>query len=559
MRLNSSPLTMPGGRAPGLGHQHHLLLRQPGRDDQPAARQLRQQRDIDAAVDDEFLEPHHAGMHHLEFDPREIAAHPREQLGHQDRAQGRGDAEDDAAAGMGVLGADFVAGALDVAQDAGGAFQQLLAGLGQPDAAIGAGEQRHAELLLEPLHMPGQRRLREVQMRRGAGDAAEFGDADEVIEAAQFHGRRSLNRSDRRSPCRVVMERIKTSVFARCRRRGLGCSSRSVVSVEGAVMEFGWYHEIHRQVPRANAMPTRSSRRFQQAEAADRWGLDGFWLAEIHQQARRSVLSAPMNVAGRDRRRTKRIKVGTAVQVLPLTHPLRLAEETATVDQISRGRLMLGVGRSGNPRGYARLRRAIFGKPRALLRDARHPGEGVDRRTSSRTRASITALTMRARCRGLSRSRTRRSASPAPARTPSRCSAQLGYPLFVSVRSGSLAGLAPDLKTVSRRLQARPGIPASGEVLSAAVDACVAIPIKRRSTRPSRASWPGTRPTPPGSRARPTCAAAPNSKMCARQPTEHAARQGGRRRPRAGDRPAAAVAGRARRSTASWSNSISAR
>jgi alkanesulfonate monooxygenase SsuD/methylene tetrahydromethanopterin reductase-like flavin-dependent oxidoreductase (luciferase family) len=51
--------------------------------------------------------------------------------------------------------------------------------------------------------------------------------------------------------------------------------------------------------------------------------------------------------------RTKRIKVGTAVHVLPLTHPLRLAEETATVDQVSRGRFILGAGRSGNPRGYA--------------------------------------------------------------------------------------------------------------------------------------------------------------------------------------------------------------
>ena len=92
---------------------------------------------------------------------------------------------------------------------------------------------------------------------------------------------------------------------------------------------------------------------FEQVEAADRWGLDVFWLAEIHQQARRSVLSAPMNVAGQIAARTKRIKIGTAVHVLPLTHPLRLAEETATVDVVSRGRFILGAGRSGNPRGYA--------------------------------------------------------------------------------------------------------------------------------------------------------------------------------------------------------------
>ena len=59
----------------GLCHQDHFLLRQPGREDQPAARQLRQQRDIDAAVDDELLEPHHAGMHRLQLDPRIVLAH----------------------------------------------------------------------------------------------------------------------------------------------------------------------------------------------------------------------------------------------------------------------------------------------------------------------------------------------------------------------------------------------------------------------------------------------------------------------------------------------------
>jgi len=40
------------------------------------------------------------------------------------------------------------------------------------------------------------------------------------------------------------------------------------------------------------------------------------------------------------------------VQVLPRCHPLRLAEEAATVDQLSHGRLMFGVGHSGVAQTY---------------------------------------------------------------------------------------------------------------------------------------------------------------------------------------------------------------
>jgi alkanesulfonate monooxygenase SsuD/methylene tetrahydromethanopterin reductase-like flavin-dependent oxidoreductase (luciferase family) len=47
------------------------------------------------------------------------------------------------------------------------------------------------------------------------------------------------------------------------------------------------------------------------------------------------------------------VRIGIAVSVLPLSHPIRMAEEAATVDQISRGRLDFGVGRSGFPTAYA--------------------------------------------------------------------------------------------------------------------------------------------------------------------------------------------------------------
>jgi alkanesulfonate monooxygenase SsuD/methylene tetrahydromethanopterin reductase-like flavin-dependent oxidoreductase (luciferase family) len=76
------------------------------------------------------------------------------------------------------------------------------------------------------------------------------------------------------------------------------------------------------------------------------------WLGEIHFTPTRSVISASLQVASAIASRTERLHVGTAVQVLPLNHPLRIAEEVATVDHISRGRFEFGIGRSGVVRTY---------------------------------------------------------------------------------------------------------------------------------------------------------------------------------------------------------------
>jgi alkanesulfonate monooxygenase SsuD/methylene tetrahydromethanopterin reductase-like flavin-dependent oxidoreductase (luciferase family) len=87
-------------------------------------------------------------------------------------------------------------------------------------------------------------------------------------------------------------------------------------------------------------------------EASEAWGLDGVWLGEIHFNGSRSVQSAPVALASFIAGRTRRVRIGTAVQVLPLSNPLRIAEEVATVDQLSQGRFDFGIGRSGSPRAY---------------------------------------------------------------------------------------------------------------------------------------------------------------------------------------------------------------
>jgi alkanesulfonate monooxygenase SsuD/methylene tetrahydromethanopterin reductase-like flavin-dependent oxidoreductase (luciferase family) len=114
--------------------------------------------------------------------------------------------------------------------------------------------------------------------------------------------------------------------------------------------EFGMFHEFQRTAAMTEEEAFATS--FEQVDAAERLGLDAMWLAEIHVAPERSVCSAPLTLASAIAARTKRMKIGTGVQVLPLCHPLRLAEEAATVDQISHGRLIFGIGRSGFPRTY---------------------------------------------------------------------------------------------------------------------------------------------------------------------------------------------------------------
>lgn len=115
-------------------------------------------------------------------------------------------------------------------------------------------------------------------------------------------------------------------------------------------MEFGVFHEFPSLVGHSDDVAFDEA--FDIVDGAERWGLDVMWLAELHFDPERSILSSPMCIASAIAMRTKRIKVGVAVQVLPLCNPLRIAEEAATVDHLSRGRLIFGAGRSGVAKTY---------------------------------------------------------------------------------------------------------------------------------------------------------------------------------------------------------------
>jgi alkanesulfonate monooxygenase SsuD/methylene tetrahydromethanopterin reductase-like flavin-dependent oxidoreductase (luciferase family) len=108
---------------------------------------------------------------------------------------------------------------------------------------------------------------------------------------------------------------------------------------------------------------------FEVADRAEAWGIDCVWLGEIHFNPARSVISASLQVASSIATRTRRLHVGTAVQVLPLNHPLRIAEEVATIDHISEGRFEFGIGRSGVVRSYDTYG-VPYGESQARFREA---------------------------------------------------------------------------------------------------------------------------------------------------------------------------------------------
>src|SRR5437867_3750708 len=91
-----------------------------------------------------------------------------------------------------------------------------------------------------------------------------------------------------------------------------------------------------------------------ECERAEAAGFDSVWLGEHHNNP--VLYPAPLIGLAAVASRTRSIRLGTGVLLLPLYHPLMVAEEGAMVDMISGGRLILGVGA-----GYAPEEFAAFG------------------------------------------------------------------------------------------------------------------------------------------------------------------------------------------------------
>ena len=115
-------------------------------------------------------------------------------------------------------------------------------------------------------------------------------------------------------------------------------------------MDFGLFTEFNTRKGKTEALAFEESMR--QVEAAEELGLDSVWLGENHFSPELAVMACPLIVAAAVAARTRRVRIGLAVQVLPLANPLRAAEEAATVDHLCKGRFDYGAGRSGIVKFY---------------------------------------------------------------------------------------------------------------------------------------------------------------------------------------------------------------
>ena len=92
--------------------------------------------------------------------------------------------------------------------------------------------------------------------------------------------------------------------------------------------------------------------RLDQMEALDQAGFFAYHLAEHHTPAVHSMAPSQNVFLAAASQRTRRLRFGPGVYVLPLHHPLRLIEEVSMLDHLSGGRLEIGVGRGGVLEAY---------------------------------------------------------------------------------------------------------------------------------------------------------------------------------------------------------------
>src|SRR5262249_53515201 len=137
-----------------------------------------------------------------------------------------------------------------------------------------------------------------------------------------------------RRACVIVLLRLPYRPSgARLHRARFGQKALEPLRLWEEPMEFGLMQEFQ-PVPNSNEADS-FAKSLEQIDAAERLGLYVIWVADLHFLPQLSVMSSSLLAAAAIAGRTSRIKIGTAVQILPLHPPLRVAEDIATLDHLS--------------------------------------------------------------------------------------------------------------------------------------------------------------------------------------------------------------------------------
>jgi len=113
-------------------------------------------------------------------------------------------------------------------------------------------------------------------------------------------------------------------------------------------MKFSLLYEMQRLAPDGVVDEAATiAEVLEQVELADRLGFHTVWFVEHHFLDTFSMSPCPEVILAALSQRTKNIRLGFGVVILPYHHPVRVAERVAMVDHLSGGRVEFGTGRSG--------------------------------------------------------------------------------------------------------------------------------------------------------------------------------------------------------------------
>lgn len=135
-------------------------------------------------------------------------------------------------------------------------------------------------------------------------------------------------------------------------------------------LRFGLVYDFRNPAQWEKPWPEVYAALLDQIAFAERLGFDSIWLTE-HHLAGDGYAPSPVPLMAAIAARTTRVEISTDIMILPLYHPVRLAEDLATIDILSDGRVMAGFGM-----GYRDAEYELFGQARRQR--VRRTEEGIE-------------------------------------------------------------------------------------------------------------------------------------------------------------------------------------